>query len=225
MRAGAGRTKERAAGVLAAIALTGAVVLAPAGAALWPAASRAAEGAVQESAAADTVAAVWAPKELNFVYQGFTTKYSCDGLRDKVRSALLKLGAQQKGLQVREWGCVYTTGRPDPFPGVRIKMNVLQPLTGPADPKQRVVQAHWQPVDLKLDDYDALANSGQCELIEQIRSKILPLFTARDVDYQSNCIPHQVTASGARLKMSVLAINPKDQQGAAAIQSGEPVKP
>ena len=69
--------------------------------------------------------AVWTPKELTFMYQGFTTTYSCEGLRDKVRSILLELGARED-LKVTETGCS-SLGGPDPFPGVRIKMNVLQP--------------------------------------------------------------------------------------------------
>src|SRR6202165_980949 len=82
--------------------------------------------AADEAGAAAThgESAVWTPKELTFAYQGFTTKYSCDGLRDKVRSILLKLGARED-LQVNASPCS-SLGGPDPFPGVRIKMNVLQ---------------------------------------------------------------------------------------------------
>src|ERR1700726_5297681 len=97
------------------------------------------------AAAAHSESAVWTPKELTFVYQGFTTRYSCDGLRDKVRSVLLDLGAQKKDLKVMELGCSSPSGRPDPFPGVRVKLKVLQP-TGSVDPKQTdqiPVAAHW----------------------------------------------------------------------------------
>jgi hypothetical protein len=215
------RAVKRASIAVAAIAPTAIVVLG------LPAVGMAAEGAAQDaSSPADTQAAVWTPKELLFVYQGFTTKYSCDGLRDKMKSALLKLGAQKKGLQVRESGCSSSVGRPDPFPGVRIKMNVLQPASGAADPKQPVIQARWKPVELKLDDYDTVSSSGECELVDQIRTKILPLFATRDLDYRSDCIPHQASVAGSSLKVSVLAVDPKDQKGAAAIQSGSsPVKP
>ncbi|WP_457825246.1 hypothetical protein, partial [Staphylococcus aureus] len=80
-----------------------------------------------EGTAGEAQSAVWTPKELTFVYQGFTTRYSCDGLRDKIRGVLLDLGAQKKGLKVSELGCSSPNGRPDPFPGVRIRINVLQP--------------------------------------------------------------------------------------------------
>src|SRR2546429_1249 len=120
------------------------------------------------------VPAVWTDKELTFVYQGFTTRYSCDGLRDKMRGVLLDLGAEKKTLKVQELGCSSPAGRPDPFPGIRVKMRVLQPASGNADDKE-TVSAQWKPVDLKLRD-SFTTDSGECELVEQIRHKVLPLF-------------------------------------------------
>lgn len=155
--------------------------------------------------------AVWKQKELTFVYQGFTAKYSCDGLRDAMRRALLQLGANKKDLQVRETGCASGFGRPDPFPGVRVKMSVLAPAAGATDDKERPVQAHWKPVDLKLRD-TYLLDSGECELVEQIHAKILPLFTTRNVSFRSDCIPHQASAVGPTLKLEVLAPDLKEEK-------------
>jgi len=159
-----------------------------------------------------SVPAVWADKDLTFVYQGFTTKYSCDGLRDKMRGVLLDLGAERKTLKVMESGCSSPAGGPDPFPGVRAKMQVLQPATaggsatagasaGSSD--QRPVSAHWQPLDLKLRD-SFTVDSGECELMEQIRQKVLPLFSVRNVEFKSDCIPHQATPTRPTLKLEVL---------------------
>jgi hypothetical protein len=161
------------------------------------------------SAAAEGQPAVWTEKEVTFVYQGFTTKYSCDGLRDKMRSVLLDLGARKKDLKVQQLGCSSASGRPDPFPGVRVKMSVLQPAAGTADDKGPPVAAHWKPVDLKLRD-SFTTDSGECELVEQIRHKIVPLFAARNVDLKTNCIPHQATATRPTLRLEVLA--PDDVQ-------------
>lgn len=186
-----------------------AVVACVLGAPVW-----AAENA--PAAAGEPQSAVWTEKELTFVYQGFTTRYSCDGLRDKVRSVLLDLGAQKKGLKVMQLGCSSPTGRPDPFPGVRVKMRVLQPADSPeaakaADPTP--VAAHWQAVDLKLRD-NFTTDSGECELVEQIRQKIVPAFAARNVDLRTTCIPHQATVARPILKMEVLV--PDDAKRAAA---------
>ncbi|MDB6101001.1 MAG: hypothetical protein JWO52_1000 [Gammaproteobacteria bacterium] len=159
------------------------------------------------AAAGESQPAVWTEKELTFVYQGFTTRYSCDGLRDKVRSVLLDLGARKKDLKVQQLGCSSPTGRPDPFPGVRVKMSVLRPASGTAD--DQAVAAHWKPVDLKLRD-SFTTDSGECELVEQIRHKIVPLFATRNVDLKTTCIPHQATAARPSLRLEVLA--PDDAQ-------------
>lgn len=164
------------------------------------------------TAGGEAQSAVWTPKELTFVYQGFTTRYSCDGLRDKIRGVLLDLGAQKKGLKVSELGCGSPAGRPDPFPGVRIKINVLQPADAKAE---QPVPAHWKPVDLKLRDSFSI-DSGECELVEQIRDKILPLFATRNVELRSTCVPHQASAVRPSLKLEVLA--PDDAQRPAGEQ-------
>jgi len=156
-----------------------------------------------DPAAAEGQTAVWTHRELWFVYLGVTTHYSCDGLRDKVRVVLLDLGARKEDLQVVESACGVSPGRPDPFPGVRIKMSVLTPADT-ATAGQESVQAHWQPVALKVDDYHYTNDSGQCELVEQVRDKILPLFTTRNLDYRSDCVPHQASPTGPSLKLEAL---------------------
>ena len=58
---------------------------------------------------------------------GFTTHYTCDGLRDTIKEMLLQLGARKDDLKVTEQPCSGDPDRPNPFPGVKIKMSVLQP--------------------------------------------------------------------------------------------------
>jgi hypothetical protein len=158
--------------------------------------------------AARAESAVWTPRELSFVYQGFTTTYSCDGLQDKVRSILLELGARED-LKVTETPCAQL-GRPEPFPGVRIKMNVLQPAADEsATAGTQSVPAHWKRVD-RTPDRDAVSAAGECELIEQVRQSILPLFATRNVEYSSNCVPHQLQNGAARLRAEVLVPDPKN---------------
>src|SRR5215472_6293178 len=122
--------------------------------------------------------AVWTPKEVQFTYFGFTTHYSCDGLRDTVRDWLLQLGARKDDLKVYEIPCAGDPDRPNPFPGVKIKMSVLQPAPDNPSPDTQVVQAYWKPVKLPYREYGINA-AGQCELIEQFNQKVLPLFTTR----------------------------------------------
>jgi len=167
-----------------------------------------------ETGAARAESAVWTPRELSFVYQGFTTRYSCDGLRDKVRSVLLKLGARED-LQVSESPCL-SLGMPDPFPGVRIKMSVLQPgADKSATAETQSVPAHWETVDL-TPGHDAVRAAGDCELFEQVKQSILPLFATRNVEYSSSCVPHQLQIGATRLRAEVLVPDQKSAKPAGA---------
>jgi hypothetical protein len=167
----------------------------------------AAGGAAAAAAPQAPQAAVWAPRETRFIFQGFTAHYSCDGLAYKVRKALLELGARPD-LTVREVPCSTPFGRPGPFPGVTIRMQVLVPLDAKsAPPGAPPVPAHWKTVELGLDR-DPVFAAGDCELMEQIKQHLLPLFTTRNVDYTSNCIPNQLTVGGTRLRTDVLVPAP-----------------
>jgi hypothetical protein len=179
----------------------------------------AAFGAEEEAPAATQTAgepAVWTPRELSFVYLGFTAQYSCDGLRDRVTDVLLQLGAR-RDLEVRESSCV-SIGRPDAFPGVRIRMTVLQPaasqsaVAGPS-----AVPAHWKRVDLASTR--SPIGSAECELLEQVRTEILPLFATRNVEYGSNCQPHQAQVGAAWLRAEVLV---PDQDAAEGLSKRSP---
>ena len=160
-------------------------------------------GAGEEAPSAAPAAgasAVWASRELSFAYLGFTAQYSCDGLRDRVTDVLRQLGARD--LEVRELPCT-SIGSPDPFPGVRIKMRILQPAAGES---AGAVRAHWKRVDL-TSSHRALG-SGECELLEQIKAQILPFFAMRNVEYGSNCQPHQLQLGASWLRAEVLVADP-----------------
>jgi len=153
------------------------------------------------------VQAVWAPKQLRFTYLGFTSKYSCDGLGDRVRRTLLTLGARAD-LKTTPTGCTEGFGRVSPFPGVAATLNVLQPLGDKPPPAgTQTVSAHWKRVDLAPPG-DPVRAAGDCELTEQIKESILPLFTARNVEYSSTCLPNQLQVGGTRLKADVLIADP-----------------
>ena len=170
-----------------------------------------AEGAERAAGPTDAQAAVWTPKELTFVFMGFTARYSCEGLRDKIRHTLAELGARSD-FKVDYYGCSSPFGTPDPFPGVRIRMHVLQPVAA-NDNSAEAVGAHWQRTSLHLDK-DPVWEASDCELLEQIRQKILPLFATRNVDFASNCVPHQAYL-GTRLSADVL-LPDKDAKAVAA---------
>ena len=168
-----------------------------------------------ESADAAHELAVWVPLQLTFPYRHFTTQYSCSGLETRMRSLLLKLGARPD-LEVRGYGCTQLSG-PDPLAGVKIKMDVLEPAgTRPG------LAAHWQRVDL-LGDRETLEAAGDCELIEQIAQKILPLLTVRNVDYHATCQAQTIVPGSVHLKADVLVADQKPR--AAAAHSPSPTAP
>ena len=151
--------------------------------------------------------AVWTPKELRFVYMGFTSPYSCDGLRDKMRAILLQMGARPD-LTVREVPCSGFAGRPTEFPGVTVTMNVLAPFDATKSSANATpVPAHWKPVEISTDR-DPLREAGDCELVEQVKAHVLPLFNARQVDYRTSCIPNQLSVGGTQLKAEMLIADP-----------------
>ena len=154
--------------------------------------------------------AVWVQKEVNFRYVGFTTKYSCDGLQDRMRRILLQLGARDD-LKVTGYGCVRVNS-PETTPGVRIVMHVLQPASAAAG---QTVAAHWKTVDL-LADRDLLGAALDCELISQLDRDVLPQFAVRHVDYSAACSAHTPLVGGTRLKADVLVANQRTAAGSAA---------
>ena len=143
-------------------------------------------------------AAGWVQKEVNFRYVGFTTKYSCDGLQDRIRGFLLQLGARDD-LKMTGYGCVGVNS-PETTPGVRIVMHVLQPASATAG---QTVAAHWKPVDV-LADRDPADAALDCELVSQLKRDVLPLFAARHVDYSAACAAHMPLVGGTRLRADVL---------------------
>jgi hypothetical protein len=158
----------------------------------------AAAGSAPAAADSADVAAAWVPKEVNFVYVGFTTKYTCDGLQAKMRRILLQLGARDD-LKVERYGCMRVNA-PETTPGVRIVMHVLQPASATAG---ETVAAHWKSVDV-LADRNPVDAALDCELIAQLNRDVLPLFAPRHVDYSAACAANKPLVGGTRLKADVL---------------------
>ena len=159
-----------------------------------------AEPAPVPAPSAGTQNARWIPVTLTFTYRGITAHYSCGGLQDKMRDMLSKLGARD--LQVQSFDCVRTVG-PEAFPGIRIRMQVLEP-----DPhRQTDVMAHWHWIDL-LANRDPAEVSADCELIDEFRQSVLPAFRPRRIDYHSTCEPRALLPGTVQLKAEVLEPGP-----------------
>ena len=185
----------------------------------------------------------WKEHEVSFTYSGFTSKYSCDGLADKVRLLLRTLGARPD-LKVTTYGCGALYGGPTEFPRVKLRFATLEPAAdgaavlpaesavaqtaATAEPFGHVIgrEAPRLPVPgtalapeasavaplpgewrkLRFDrDRPRSLELGDCELLEQFRDRVLPLFATRAMDDHTRCVPHQLSGSSLSLSFEVFA--------------------
>jgi hypothetical protein len=119
----------------------------------------------------------WREREFSFTYMGFTTTYSCEGLKGKVRTILAALGARDD-LSIRATGCEIGGGV------------ALAP--------QVHVRAAFP--DAAADGVVTLAprrtrglEAGDCELVEQLRDRVLPDLGFDVRTERAGCVPHQLS--------------------------------
>ncbi len=159
------------------------------------------------SAADQPQPAKWVSRDVNYTYQGFTSQYSCDGLQHNVVTILHALGARKSDLKIQITPCTAPGVSQISFsPGVRGTISVLVPAT--ADEVSRgdpdIVPAHWQTTNvLQAKNLDTRRGS-QCELLEQSKRLLLPLFSTRNLDFSSDCLPNQTAIGDITFKVDVL---------------------
>ena len=138
--------------------------------------------AADDSTAAP-LAAKWVPRKVHFMYtpvtpSNVTTYYSCDKLQAQMTTILKQLGARDA--VVEPFGCA-TNGGAERFAGVDATFSVLEPAgsSDQAAVSSDSVDAHWDKVTLR--------SGASCDLIEQVKREILPLFSTRNPS--SGCSP------------------------------------
>jgi len=146
--------------------------------------------------------AVWKEQRVDFSYMGRTARYSCEGLRDKMRSLLLDLGAS-RDLQVSVLACNESESEPlrRGYLGPRLSIVFSSPV--PPDAAAQPLHAgDLSPVEAHYESFtltsDAFRNYGvgDCELVEEFARQILPKLATRDVKQDITCVPYQ--GSGSR---------------------------
>jgi hypothetical protein len=150
----------------------------------------------------DEVPAAWTRHEVDLQYMGFTTRYTCGGLRSKVRLLLKHMGVRDD-VKILERGCEYGYQKVADFP--RLKITFWAPTIpnqGDKDPGEPVLGV-WKPVVIKRDSPKGL-EMGDCELVEIFYDRVVPLFVTRDVKGGVNCNPHQLVGNRIDLRMDVL---------------------
>jgi hypothetical protein len=167
--------------------------------------------------------AVWKEQHLDFSYLGRTARYSCEGLRDKMRALLLDLGAR-RDLKISVLGCDESAPRLRGYLGPRLSLV----FSSPAPPDAAAQPLHagdLSPVDARYESFtltsDAFRNYGigDCELVEEFSRQILPKLATKDVKQDITCVPYQASGSrffvrGEILRAAMLPKGPGDS-GAA----------
>src|SRR3979490_174249 len=69
---------------------------------------------------------VWQKHEYSFVFMGFTSTYSCDGLADKIKVLLIDAGARHDAKSF-PGACANGFGRPDKFARASLTFYTLAP--------------------------------------------------------------------------------------------------
>ena len=165
--------------------------------------------AVAGEPGSDEAAAAWKRHEVTFVYTGFTTRYSCGGLSNKVKLLLKHLGARPD-IKITERGCDEGFALVAQYPRLKVVFYAPElPATGERDVGEPVLGV-WKAVTIKRSSPRGL-EMGDCELVELFRDRLLPKFLTRDLKGDINCIPHQLIGNRIDLRFEVLTgIQPVD---------------
>lgn len=146
--------------------------------------------------------AVWTRHEVDLQYMGFTTRYTCSGMKSKVKLLLKHMGARSD-VKIIERGCEYGYQKVADFP--RMKITFWAPTiakAGEKDPGEPVLGV-WKSVVIKRASPRGL-DMGDCELVEHFYDRVVPKFLTRNVNGGVNCIPHQLVGNRIDLSMEVL---------------------
>jgi hypothetical protein len=155
---------------------------------------------VWAGSATNTVPAMWKEQRLNFFYAGRTSRYSCEGLRDKMRSLLLILGAR-RDLKVSVMACNESApqwGLGSLGPSLSLVYSSPVMIDANAKPLHpgdlAAVDARYEAFTLTSDAFRNFG-LGDCELVEEFARLILPNFATRDLRQDITCVPYQLTGS------------------------------
>jgi hypothetical protein len=187
------------------------------------AASAPAQAVGTDEDAASVVNAVWIEREAELVYMGFTSYYSCYGLRDKVRRVLDDLGLGA-GLKLSARNCIRMTG-PEVMPSVRIVARVpveatpevLAQLESEAGKRELVARVKGVSPEEATAQFPAIRKrvlleqdplgdlqAGDCELVEQLRDRVFPKLGLKVVEDRTQCSPRQLTLGSIHTVVEVL---------------------
>ena len=177
----------------------------------------------------EPVQAIWKDQEFAFYFQSQTTFYSCSSLEAKLERILKTLGAQAR-VKVRSVDCQSGPVRmPRVFVNARTpveatpqaiadrekgksKRELAARVRGEPEDLEALAPfpAHWQRVSLSRGAVDL--EPGDCELIDELRRKVLPKLAVRIVQDGTHCTPHQLALGQPQLQVDALVALPKPDE-------------
>ena len=182
-----------------------------------------------EPGSPEPVPAIWKHQEISFYFQSQTTFYSCSSLEAKLMRILKALGTQPN-VRVRSIDC-----QRGPVRMPRVTLTVSAPVEAtPAaiaerdkDKSKRELvarvrgesedpaalapfPAQWKRVSLSRGAVNL--EPGDCELIDEVRRKVLPKLAVRLVENGMQCTPGQVSMSQPQLEVEALIALPKPDE-------------
>lgn len=155
-----------------------------------------------EPSATDPEPGTWQKHAYSFQFLGFTTTYSCDGLASKLKVLLIAAGARADAKST-SGACARGFEIPDKFARADLTFYTLAPA-GTGENANPPISGAWRSVAI-ADRSPREVRLGDCELVEQFRDKVLPMFTTRNIDSRMTCVPNQLSGSVINLKFEVFA--------------------
>jgi len=168
-----------------------------------PSSSSAAD-ATTAAPSSDIVTGAWQQHKVTFSYYGITSLFTCDGLEDHVRQILLHLGARGDA-KVRASGCPGPFNAPSHTAWVDADFYTLAPAADTVG--SDAVKARWTPLEVTARR-PGFMGEGDCELIQGMKDLITKNFSLRDVEYRTNCVPHELWTDSYAVKGQTLRAVP-----------------
>jgi hypothetical protein len=175
------------------------------------------------------VEALWKPQEFTFHYQSFNSFYSCESLESKIEQVLQQVGAEAT-VRVRSPDCGRGWVR---LP--RADIQLISPVPATADAVAELKQnesereliarvtrktaelkelekpfaAQWQRVTIGKGRRSSSIDRGDCELLDQLRRRVLPKLAVRVVEENSPCTPNSPSLTRPTIVVEALTAMPK----------------
>jgi hypothetical protein len=166
------------------------------------------------TAAADASPGTWQKHQYSFVAMSFTSTYSCDGLADKLKILLLAAGARAD-VKAQSGACARGYGQVDKLARAELTFYTLIPDADAKAGEGERADGQWRPVTLTARSPRELG-LGDCELVDEFRAQVLPMFATRDISNHTSCVPHQDSGSVINLKFESFAALPAKPAAAGA---------